>query len=90
MPAEVRESDDDYVSRFENHTLEYKLVAEYTNLNFNEVDILDCVTFKKLVRDAYINKMEQSEEGREYLEKCWILQQKSPDRSELRKFAERL
>lgn len=79
MPAEVRDNDDDYVSHYDNHTLEYRLVADYTNLNFNEVDMLDCITFKLLVRDAYIDKMERTEEGREYLDKCWRLNQIKPD-----------
>lgn len=65
-----------------------KMVADYTRLNFNEVVELDCITFKMLVRDAFIDKMSQTEEGRDYLEQCWILTQTEPNIAQLRKLAE--
>jgi len=40
--------------------------------------------YMALQRDAYIHKLIQTEEGREYLEKCWILEQTKPDRQKLR------
>lgn len=61
------------------------LVAVYTGLNFDELMQMDCITFKMLLRDAYIDKMRQSEEGREYLENCWLMKQTEPDRQKLRK-----
>ena len=65
------------------------MVCNYTNLNFNEADNLDCVTFKMLVRDAFVDKMEQSEEGRDYLDKCWTLSQTTPDYKSLKEKLER-
>jgi len=49
--------------------------------------ILDVLTYKKLLRDAIIYRYEQTEEGREYLEKCWILSQTKPDYKKLKEKA---
>ena len=70
-------------------TSDLKIVADYTGLNFNEVMELDCITFKMLVRDAFVHMMSQSEEGRDYLEQCWVLTQTKPDKSALRKLSEK-
>lgn len=70
-------------------TGDLKLVSDYTGLNFNEVIELDCITYKMLVRDAFIDMMSRSEEGRDYLEQCWILKQTEPDTAGLRKLTEK-
>ena len=54
-------------------------------MNFSELMQVDCITFKMLLRDAFINRMRQNEEGREYLENCWLITQTEPDRAKLRK-----
>jgi hypothetical protein len=54
-------------------------------MNFTELMQVDCITFKMLLRDAFINRMRQNEEGREYLENCWLITQTEPDRAKLRK-----
>lgn len=69
-------------------TSSLKLVSDYTGLNFNEVVELDCITFKMLVRDAFIDKMSHTEEGRDYLEQCWILTQTEPDTTALKRLTE--
>ena len=61
------------------------LVAMYTGMSFSELMLLDCFTFKMLIRDSYISKLRQSEEGREYLENCWLMKQTEPDRNTLRR-----
>lgn len=61
------------------------LVTEYTGLNFHEVGALDYVTFLAWRRDAYISRLNQSEEGREYLDNAWRMEQTKPDREALRK-----
>ena len=61
-----------------------KMVADYTRLNFNEVIEMDCITFKMLLRDAFVDMMSRTEEGRDYLEQCWILKQTDPDVAKLR------
>jgi len=65
-----------------------RLVSEYTGLNFNEVIELDCITFKMLFRDAFVDFMSRTEEGRDYLEQCWILKQTEPNKRALRKLTE--
>ena len=70
-------------------TGDLKLVSDYTGLNFNEVIELDCITYKMLVRDAFVDMMSRSEEGRDYLEQCWVLKQTKPDTVGLRKLTEK-
>ena len=62
-----------------------RLVSEYSGLNFLEVEALPIDTYLLLMRDAFIYKQNQSEAGRDYLEKCWLLEQTEPDRKALRK-----
>lgn len=61
-----------------------KAVSDYAHMSFNDCLLLDCVTYKKLVRDSLIYKMRQTPEGQEYLESCWLLKQTKPDRKKLR------
>lgn len=61
-----------------------KLVADYAGISLFEVDELCYYTYRLLLRDALIHKCEETESGREYLEKCWILEQTEPDRDKLR------
>lgn len=60
------------------------MISEYTNMNFNELIEVDCITYRKLLRDAIVYKLEQTEEGRDYLNKCWALKQTKPDYSKLK------
>lgn len=60
------------------------MVAQYTGLNILEVQQLDYIEYLQYRRDAFISKMNQSEEGREYLQKAWNLEQTKPDRKSLR------
>ena len=53
-------------------------------MNFLEIEDLPIDTYFLLMRDAFIYKQSQSEVGRDYLEKCWILEQTEPDRKALR------
>ena len=61
-----------------------KLVADYARISVFEVDELCYYTYRLLLRDALIHQCESTESGREYLEKCWILEQTEPDRDKLR------
>lgn len=38
-----------------------------------------------LLRDAFIYRMEQTDEGKKYLKNCWRLEQTQPERGKLRK-----
>lgn len=65
-------------------TEDLKLASDYSKLNFKDLLNIDCISYRLLVRDAFIYKMKQSQEGREYLEECWLLKQTTPDRHKLR------
>lgn len=65
-------------------TDDLKLVSDYSHLNFSECLDLDCITYKILFRDAYIFKLKQTKEGRDFLEECYILTLTEPDKQALR------
>jgi hypothetical protein len=57
---------------------------EYTGLNIVEVYDLDIIEFQLYYRDGYIHKLNQTERGREYLEKCFTLTLTKADNAKLR------
>ena len=65
-------------------TKEEKVISEYTGLNFNEINDLECFEHWLYLRDAFIYNYSSTDEGKSYLEKCWLLQQDSQDRNALR------
>lgn len=67
-----------------NTTWGKRLVAEYSGLNFHEVGQLDYGTYLLWRRDAYISWLNQTEDGRQYLDDCWRMEQTKPDRAGLR------
>lgn len=60
------------------------LVSRYTGLNILEVDELDYLDYLQYRRDAFIEAMNQTEKGEEYLDNAWRLEQVKPDRAALR------
>ena len=67
-----------------NTTWGRRLVAEYAGLNFHQVGQLDYGTYLLWLRDAYISVLNSSEDGRQYLDDCWRMEQTKPDRAKLR------
>lgn len=61
------------------------MICEYTGFNFKEVEELECFEYWLYLRDAFIYNKSSYKEGREYLEKCWFLNQDKQDRNTLRK-----
>lgn len=61
------------------------LVAVYTGLNFREIGKLQYLEFLQFRRDAFINWLNQSEAGQEYLRNAWRMEQTKPDRAALRR-----
>lgn len=57
---------------------------EYTGLNVNEIEELEYIDYLQYRRDAFIHALNQTEEGREYLENARTLSQTEPDRKRLR------
>lgn len=60
-------------------------MADYTGLDFLQVESLDYLTYLTWRRDAFIHKMSQTEKGQEYLDNAWRMEQTEPDRAALRK-----
>jgi hypothetical protein len=60
-------------------------VAEYTGLNLLQVGELDYVQYLIWRRDAWIYMLSRTEEGREYLDNAWRMEQTKADRKALRK-----
>lgn len=61
------------------------LVAGYTGLNFHQIQKLNYIEYLTYRRDAFITKLNGSEEGREYLRNAWRMEQTEPDRAALRR-----
>ena len=61
------------------------MVAEYTGLNFLQIAELDYLQYLVWLRDAYIYRLSSTEEGQEYLDNAWRMEQTKPDRAALRK-----
>ena len=60
-------------------------MAEYTGLNFYQVAELEYPQYLVWLRDAFIHKLNRTEEGQEYLDNAWRMEQTKPDRAALRK-----
>ena len=60
------------------------IIHEYTGLNFYEISQLNYIDYLGYRRDAYIYRLNQTEEGREYLDNAWRMEQTTPDRAALR------
>ena len=78
--------DKDNKGHYKTNTLEEKLVAEYAGYNFDRIEELEVTEYWLLLRDAVVYNCQQTEEGRDYLEKCWLADQTEPDRNALRKY----
>jgi hypothetical protein len=59
-------------------------VAAYTGLNFQQIKCLNYIEYLQYRRDAFINWLNQSEKGQEYLRNAWRMEQTEPDRIKLR------
>lgn len=54
-------------------------------MSLPEVRELNYIQYLIWRRDAFIHKMSQTEEGQEYLDNAWRMEQTKPDRAGLRK-----
>lgn len=59
-------------------------MAEYTGLSLVGVRRLDYLVYLTWRRDAFIHKLNQTEQGKEYLDNAWRMEQTKPDRVRLR------
>ena len=65
------------------------MAAKWANIPITEVDSLDYLAYRRYLRDAFISNMNQTEDGREYLDNAWLLEQTEPDREASREFSSR-
>jgi len=70
---------------YQPSTWEERYICRYTNLNIYQVQEFDIFEHALYLRDAYIEIQRQTTEGREYLDKCYRMEQTEPDRAALRK-----
>ena len=67
------------------YTIDLKIIHDYTGLSFAEILELPVSLYFLYRRDGFIYEQYQKQGGKEYLEKCWTLEQTEPDREALRK-----
>ena len=79
-----RESIGGWKNPYSIGTISDKVVNEYTGLNFEEIGQLNIFVYWQYLRDAVIYNHSTTDEGHEYLDKCWSAEQKNPDREKLR------
>ena len=60
------------------------MVSDYTLLSFDKVHELFYDEYLFYLRDAFIYKLEQSREGREYLRNAYRITQAKPEREKIR------
>ena len=60
-------------------------MSVYTGLNFREIGQLGYIEYLQYRRDAFINWLNQSEKGQEYLRNAWRMEQTDIDRTSLRR-----
>ena len=60
-------------------------MAAYTGLSFHEIGKLNYIEYLTYRRDAFIQHLNQTEKGQEYLDNAWRWEQTKPDRAALRR-----
>lgn len=61
------------------------MVAEYAGISLLQVRELNYIQYLVWRRDAFIYRLSRTEEGSEYLDNAWRMEQTKPDRERLRK-----
>lgn len=57
----------------------------YFGVPISDAMEMDTLSFARLLRDAEVLRLKETQEGQDYLERCWTLRQTQPDRDALRK-----
>ena len=65
-------------------TIAEKLVADYARVALFDVEEMDYIEARVILRDAFIAKLNATEQGREYLNKAWLLSRTDNDRDKSR------
>lgn len=80
---------EDWEEEFFSLTSEKRRIANYSGLDFLELDNLPFSFYLLLRRDSWIHSMERSEESREALKAIWRLTQTKADVKSIKKYKER-
>ena len=56
-----------------------KMVMDYSGLNIHQALELPCDMYRLIVKNATIDKLQQTEEGRKYLADCERMKKTTPD-----------
>lgn len=84
MYPSCKDRNDGWKNPYNIETISDKVVAEYTGLSFSEIDALNIFVYWLYLRDAVIYNHSHTEEGHQYLDRCWAAVQTEPDREKLR------
>lgn len=61
-----------------------KLVIDYLNISIFDIQDMPIDIYLFFMREAFLTKMMETKEGRDYLADCWRLEQTKPDRQKIR------
>lgn len=61
-----------------------KMVMDYSNMDFEKVMLLPCDLFLQMLKNQYINNLNQSKEGKQYLADCKRYKSTAPDMKAIR------
>lgn len=61
-----------------------KVVADYSGISVPDVQRLDFLDYLCIRRDAFIQNMNKTEEGRAFLDEVWLISQTSMDIKSMR------
>lgn len=75
------------MNRYCIETMDESMVAKWANISISDVGDLEYTAYLQYLRDAFIYQMNQTEEGRKYLDDAWLLEQTEPDREASRAFS---
>ena len=78
------DGEDSDEGRYRVDTMEEKIICKYTGYDFDRLEDMEVFEYWHLLKDAVIYNRMQTEEGREYLEKCYRLEQTEPNRQAIR------
>lgn len=67
-----------------------RAVVEYTGLSLNEALDLPCDLYLLCYKNWVVDRLNQTEQGREYLEECRIARQTTPDWDAVHKMMEKM
>ena len=75
------------MNKYVIETMDESMVARWANMPITQVADLPYLDYLRDLRDSFIDKMNQTEDGVKYLDNAWLLEQTEPDREASRAFS---